>query len=268
MSRSKRRKKRQREVIANRERGLVDAPVGSSREALGLPGRPVLTPGRRPPMGASPGEMVLPENAPEPTLRVMRYGADGLEEHAIDDVSALRGLSEGSGQVSWIDVEGFGNRRMLEEIGETLGIHPLAMADIVHVPQRPKAELYDGRLLVITQMATVTDTRDIDIEQVSFVLGPGWVASFQEHAGDVFDPVRARIRASASRIRKMGADFLIYTLIDAVIDVPWTRKAFEEQPDEFFCKPDDIAGECWHVAHQPRSAWTFDLMIRPDRENW
>jgi magnesium transporter len=218
MSRSKRRKKREREAVANRKPGGVDAPVGPSREALGLLGRPVLTPGRRPPMGASPGEMVVPENAPEPTLRVMRYGADGLEEHAIDDISALRGLSEVSGQVAWIDIEGFGNRHTLEQIGEALGIHPLAMADIVHVPQRPKAELYDGRLLVITQMATVTESNDIKIEQVSFVLGPGWVASFQEHAGDVFDPVRERIRASASRIRKMGADFLIYTLIDAVID--------------------------------------------------
>jgi len=59
-----------------------------------------------------------------------------------------------------------------------------------------------------------------------------------------------------------------YLAIDAVIDVPWTRKAYPDEPDSFFCRPDDIASECWHLAHQPRSAWTFDVMIRPDAENW
>jgi len=218
MSRARQRKKRQREAASNRKRRGADGSDAPSREALGLSGRPVLTPGRRPPMGASPGEMVVPENAPGPNLRVTCYGPAGLEEHAIADVAALAELVGVSGRIAWIEVEGFGDRRVLEQIGETLGIHPLAMADIVHVPQRPKAELYDGRLLVITQMASVTPAREIDIEQVSFVLGPGWVASFQERPGDVFDPVRARLRAPASRIHKMGADFLIYSLIDAVID--------------------------------------------------
>jgi len=53
-----------------------------------------------------------------------------------------------------------------------------------------------------------------------------------------------------------------------VIDVPWTRKTMPDRPDDFFCKPADIADEVWHLVHQPRSAWTFDVMIRPDRENW
>jgi magnesium transporter len=218
MSRPKRRRKRQPKAAADRARRPVARSDEPSREALGLPGRPVLTPGRRPPMGASPGEMVVPEGAPGPNLRVMCYGPAGLEERTLADVSALAEFAEVTGRVAWIEVEGFGNRVVLEQIGKTLGIHPLAMADIVHVPQRPKAELYDGRLLVITQMATVTDAQEIDIEQVSFVLGPGWVASFQERPGDVFDPVRERIRAPTSRIHQMGADFLIYTLIDAVID--------------------------------------------------
>jgi magnesium transporter len=107
---------------------------------------------------------------------------------------------------------------MLEEIREVLGIHPLAMADVVHVPQRPKAELHDDRLLVITQMARVAESGAVDVEQVSLILGPGFVVSFQERPGDVFDAVRTRIRSAASRIRHSGADYLLYALIDAVID--------------------------------------------------
>lgn len=59
-----------------------------------------------------------------------------------------------------------------------------------------------------------------------------------------------------------------YLAIDAVIDLEWTRERWPDKPDEFFCKPADIAAECWHLAHQPRSAWTYDVMIRPDVESW
>jgi magnesium transporter len=162
--------------------------------------------------------MVIPHQAPEPSLRIMRYAADELDECSVRDPAELRTLIASPDRVLWIDVEGFGSRPVLEELGEVLGIHALAMADVVHVPNRPKAELHDDRLLVITQMARVTEAGDIDIEQVSLVLGPGWVASFQEKSGDVFDPVRARIRTARSRIRHLGADYLLYALIDAVID--------------------------------------------------
>ncbi|HEX9814556.1 MAG TPA: magnesium/cobalt transporter CorA, partial [Myxococcota bacterium] len=173
---------------------------------------------RRAPMGASPGQLIVPEGAPAPTVRVLSYAADELEERTIEDLSALRGLIDSPQRTVWIDIEGFGNRSVLEEIGQALAIHPLAMADVVNVPQRPKAELHDGLLLLIAQMARVTDSGSVDVEQVSFVLGPGWVASFQERPGDVFDPIRERIHTSKSRMRRMGADYLMYALIDAVID--------------------------------------------------
>jgi hypothetical protein len=59
-----------------------------------------------------------------------------------------------------------------------------------------------------------------------------------------------------------------YVAIDAAIDVPWTRKALPDAPDDFFASPDDIAGECYHIAHQPKSTWTFDVTIRPFGETW
>jgi len=218
MRKSKVDKRHEFESLADWGRKLVRASADIPREALEFLGRPV--PGRRrgPPRGSAPGEMVVPEGAPDPVIKVMSYCGEDLEERLVDEVSELRDAIQTSGRTVWIDVEGFGKREVLEAIGEALGIHPLAMADVVHVPQRPKAELYGSRLLVIAQMARVSEADRIDIEQVGLVLGPGWVVSFQESAGDVFDPVRARIRSSASRIRQMGADFLLYSLIDAVID--------------------------------------------------
>lgn len=204
------------ESLVDWGRKLVRASADLPHEALEFLGRPA--PARRPTRGAVPGEMVLPLDAPEPTIRVLDFDRDTVDEHTVTEVSELRRLVEPAGRTTWIDVEGFGNQATLEVIGETLGIHQLAMADIVHVPQRPKVELHDGHLFVVLQMARVTESGNIDIEQVSLVLGKDWVASFQERPGDVFDPVRARIRSATTRIRHSGADFLLYALLDAVID--------------------------------------------------
>jgi NAD(P)-dependent dehydrogenase (short-subunit alcohol dehydrogenase family) len=86
-----------------------------------------------------------------------------------------------------------------------------------------------------------------------------------------FAPTKAAQRILAeSMARSLGPRgvHVAYLAIDAVIDVPWTRKAQPDRPDSYFCKPADIADECWHLAHQPRSAWTFDVQIRPDGEIW
>jgi NAD(P)-dependent dehydrogenase (short-subunit alcohol dehydrogenase family) len=86
-----------------------------------------------------------------------------------------------------------------------------------------------------------------------------------------FAPTKAAQRILAeSMARSLGPRgvHVAYLAIDAVIDVPWTRKAYPDAPDAFFCRPVDIAEEAWHLVHQPRSAWTFDVMIRPDIESW
>jgi NAD(P)-dependent dehydrogenase (short-subunit alcohol dehydrogenase family) len=86
-----------------------------------------------------------------------------------------------------------------------------------------------------------------------------------------FAPTKAAQRILAeSMARSLGPKgvHVAYVAIDAVIDVPWTRKRQPDKPDDYFCQPADIAGECWHIVHQPRSAWTFDVMIRPDGESW
>ena len=86
-----------------------------------------------------------------------------------------------------------------------------------------------------------------------------------------FAPTKAAQRILAeSMARSLGPKgiHVAYVAIDAVIDLAWTRRRSPDAPDAFFCKPDDIAGEVWHLAHQPRSAWSFDVTIRPFGERW
>src|SRR5262245_54963382 len=143
---------------------------------------------RRPPVGAGPGELALQGGSPPRSIHVIDYTPDRIEEADVADVEALAQYRNGP-NVTWIEVNGIGDEPGFRRIGEIFGIHPLALADVVNVPQRPKAETYDGHELVIAWMARLGATDECRIEQVSFVIGPHWVISFEEEEEDVFDPV-------------------------------------------------------------------------------
>jgi magnesium transporter len=148
----------------------------------------------------------------------MRYDASSLSEEVIVDVEKLPAWRQRGG-VLWVDVEGFGDERVLSRIGEIFEIHPLALADAVNVPQRPKVEEHDTSYLIVSRQALHGPEGAVELEQVSLVLGEGWVVSFQEErVGDVFEPIRARLRSSVGVIRRMGADYLAYSLLDAIVD--------------------------------------------------
>jgi len=172
---------------------------------------------RAPPPGSHPGLFVVPARGHPPRIRALIYCEEHVEEREIADMEALSAAVAAQG-VTWIDIQGFGDGEVLHRVRDTLGIHPLAMADVANVPQRPKVEDYGAHHLIITQMANLEDGFLIELEQLSLVLGPGWVVSFQEKPGDSFDGLRERIRAGAGVIRSMGTDFLAYAMLDAVVD--------------------------------------------------
>lgn len=119
--------------------------------------------------------------------------------------------------VKWINVEGIHKTEVIEKIGKLYNIHPLTLEDIVHVDQRPKFEDYDNYVVAIMKMISY-DTK-VHAEQLSIVLFDNMVISFQEpQGGDAFDIIRNRLRQARGRIRKCGADYLAYALMDAVID--------------------------------------------------
>ena len=121
--------------------------------------------------------------------------------------------------VTWMNIDGVSDVEVVEKIGAYFDVHPLVLEDIVNTDQRPKMEDFEKYIFLVIKMLKYDDkSRQISVEQVSFILGSNFVISFQEFTGDVFDSVRARIRNNKGRIRKLGADYLMYALVDAVVD--------------------------------------------------
>jgi magnesium transporter len=172
---------------------------------------------RHPPVGSRPGTLVVAEDALPPRIHVILYSRDTVRELDVSDIEELPPLL-GPDHVTWVDVQGLGNEPLLRRMAEQFNIHPLALEDVVNTPQRPKAEEYDDHLLLITRMVRLMSAYDIDREQVTIFLGENYVLTFQEHYGDVLDPVRGRCRDSRAPVRAHVADFLGYAVLDTIID--------------------------------------------------
>jgi magnesium transporter len=176
--------------------------------------------GRRPSVGSRPGELVLAEHVTPVTARVFEYGPDSYREWE----PKLAEISPPSADVPvrWVDVHGLSDKAVLETLGSAFTIHPLALADIVNVPQRAKVDAYEHNHVIIIHMVRLLDNNGTDFEQVSLVVGDRWVLTVQEgsavHDGDVFEPLRNRIREKLGSVRTMGADYLVYAMLDAVVD--------------------------------------------------
>jgi magnesium transporter len=163
----------------------------------------------------------------------------------IENVTDLATLIDPD-RITWIDVQGFGDTKTVKQIGELFSIHPLALEDIVNVPQRPKAEVYDEDTLVVTRMVSLDDQREVQMEQVAVLLSKNCVVTFQEKYGDILDPLRERINAPKNRIRKLGPDYLMYAIVDTVVDgyypvIDELGDHLEELEDEVMDNPSTAA---------------------------
>lgn len=172
---------------------------------------------RRPKVGAAPGTLVISKQAPEPRVHLIRYNLDGVTEEDLTDPEQLHNAF-GKDDICWVDVQGFGDKAMMQRIGAIFGLHSLLLEDVVHVPQRPKVEAYDDQLFLVTRMIHGWNEGKVDFEQVSLVVGDGYVVTFQERYGDILDPVRKRIRSGKGVIRKHGPDYLAYAIVDTIVD--------------------------------------------------
>jgi len=149
----------------------------------------------------------------------MDFTPSRLEEKTLSNASeAAPYLTDAEPSVSWVDVQGLGDAQILQDLKKVFGIHDLAMADVVNIPQRPKVEFYDRYLFIVTRMAYPLHDGTLHSEQVSLFLGKDFVLTFQETYGDCLDPVRERIRSGTGLLRKSGADYLAYAIIDAILD--------------------------------------------------
>jgi magnesium transporter len=170
-------------------------------------------------VGMAPGSLVYTgEKGHLPAkITITRYNENNFVEREVAAVTECQMADPG--EVTWINVNGISQVQNLEAMGKCFKIHPLVLEDILEIGQRPKVEDYDDYLyIVLNAIRPVAEGEELVAEEISLVLGPHYVLSFHEGDRDLFAPVRERLLQAKGRIRKMGADFLAYSLIDLTVD--------------------------------------------------
>lgn len=169
--------------------------------------------------GSLPGTLFIEEDAAPTQIVLIDYNETNASRVQLSKPEDSAPYLD-TESVSWVDVLGLGSEDVLRRLGKVFKLHPLVLEDIVNVPQRPKVEDYEDHLVIIAQMVMLKEKGDsFWIEQVSFILGKHYLLTVQEEpTRDCFQSVRDRIRTSKGIVRKQRADYLAYTLIDAIID--------------------------------------------------
>lgn len=169
--------------------------------------------------GSMPGTLSIEADASPPVIFLIDYNETNAVRIKINDPEDCIPYLD-SETVSWVDVQGLGNEDVLRRVGQVFDLHPLVLEDMVNVPQRPKIDGYEDQVLFIARMVTPREnSRGFVAEQVSLILGKNYLLTVQEEPDyDCFGPVRERIRASKGTIRQHKADYLAYSVIDAIID--------------------------------------------------
>jgi magnesium transporter len=198
-------------------------------------------------------------------LSVIEYSEEEhvvVEEASLSDcLAALRRPT-----VAWVDVQGLHDLDVIRELGSFKSVHRLVLEDVVHLNQRPKLEEYSDFLFMVVRMLIWDPETDaVRDEQVSLIIGHGFVISFQERRGDVFEPVRERMRRPQSVIRSGRADYLAYALVDAIVDnyfevIGSLSDRIEELEERVLTRPDpDLASEIHRLRREAsrirRSIW-------------
>ena len=170
-------------------------------------------------IGQVPGTLVYTGKKSDKDFQVecFDYTKDSIEETILLNIEDAINYKE-TDSVTWINVDGLQHIDKIEDIGKQYDLHPLVLEDIVNTTQRPKIDEYEDYLFIVLKMLYYDANEEIVIEQVSFVLGKNYVLTFQEAEGDVFGYIRERIRHANGRIRGLKSDYLLYALIDAVVD--------------------------------------------------
>jgi magnesium transporter len=193
--------------------------------------------------GTIPGDIFVDSEAPAPQLFLIDYNQTNFTNKQIETPEESAAYLD-TESVSWLDVQGVGNADILNRLGEVFELHRLVLEDVVNMAERPKIEDYEEQLVIIARMVVPKEKIcGFYSEQVSLVLGEHYLLTVQEEPEhDCFDPVRSRIEKNKGIIRKQGADYLAYSLIDAIIDgffpvLELYGERIEELEDEVIVKP-------------------------------
>jgi magnesium transporter len=204
-----------------------------------------------------------------PELRITAFDAGGCVESMIGSVAELPSPQD-DGKVRWIEMNGLGDIEALRELGEKYHLHPLALEDTLNTGQRPKFDQYESHAFIVAQMIYREPDGKLCHEQVSMFLSKNLLITVQEEPEyDVFDPVRARLRDEIGLMRKHGADYLAYALLDAVIDhlfpvLEHLGNEIEEMEDDLLDNP---RPECARMIHSAKRTLTHvRRAVWPERD--
>ncbi len=150
------------------------------------------------------------------TVRIIDYTEDQFEEKELKDLTTLT-IKKDDPKVTWIQVTGT-QGDILERIGSTYNLHPLLLEDITSSGERPKMEDYGEHLFLVVKRVYFDENHDFRIIEIGIVLGANYVISFQKEESALFNPIVERIRSAKGRIKKKGADYLAYSLVDIIVD--------------------------------------------------
>jgi len=170
--------------------------------------------------GQSPGSLIFIGDQKVDTveIRLIDYDPSNLIDQELLDIKDGSHFKK-TKTVTWLNINGLHNSEFIGDVGQVFELHPLVLEDILNTGQRPKVEEYDAYIFIVLKMIRFDKEAEMIVnEQLSIILGENFLLTFQEQPGDVFEPVRERIRKQKSRIRGSGADYLAYALIDTVVD--------------------------------------------------
>ena len=166
--------------------------------------------------GAKPGSISVAKVAVPPRVRIISHDGGKLVDTLLDTDAPLPPQIAQHKDLIWIDIQGLGDTQLIQHVGKLFNLHPLALADVVNVPQRPKVDMYEDHGLAVLRMLELTADGDLDVDQISVSFGQDFVFTAQEKPGDVLDPIRKRLLSGGERFR--DPDYLAYAIIDAIVD--------------------------------------------------
>ncbi len=169
-----------------------------------------------------PGQIVLSKDDKLVKLDVTDYTKEKLVKTVCSTVTDCMTAVEDSNTVTWVDIRGLSDSKLINDIGKSFGIHTLWLEDVLNTDHRPKLEELDDIIFCIIKAVKYEDDKSISFEQVSLFLGKNFVISFQEDEENVFTPVDKRLEKMKGRIRESKADYLFYALIDSIVDDYYT----------------------------------------------
>jgi magnesium transporter len=170
--------------------------------------------------GLPPGTLVHVGDRKVESVRVtyLDYDENNVEEKQVSAIEECFPFKT-TPTATWINIDGLHDIELMEKLGKEFDLHPLILEDVLNTGQRPKFEDFGKNVFIVLKMLGYSEElQAVESEQVSLIFGANFVISFQERIGDVFEPIRERIRNNKGRIRKMKADYLAYALVDSVVD--------------------------------------------------